>query len=66
MTRRELLQVGGAGLFGLSLSKVWAAEAAQPVFKARAKDAIRSNALTVACALFSSFSIDTSGSFTNG
>ena len=37
LTRRQLLQVGGAGLFGLSLPKVLAAEAAQPVRRARAK-----------------------------
>src|SRR5580704_19792973 len=37
LTRRELLQVGGAGLFGLGLPKVWAAEAARPAFRARAK-----------------------------
>lgn len=37
LTRRELLQVGGAGLLGLSLPKVWAAEAARPAHRARAK-----------------------------
>ncbi|HMC65381.1 MAG TPA: DUF1501 domain-containing protein [Gemmataceae bacterium] len=36
-TRRQLLQVGGAGLFGLSLPRVLAAETAQPAPKARAK-----------------------------
>jgi hypothetical protein len=40
LTRRELLQVGGAGLFGLSLPKVWAAEAAQPRPQARAKSVL--------------------------
>ncbi|MBI2826579.1 MAG: DUF1501 domain-containing protein [Planctomycetia bacterium] len=29
VTRRQVLQAGGAGLFGMSLSKVWAAEAQQ-------------------------------------
>ena len=38
MTRRTALQVGGAGLFGLSLPKVMAAEAATaPFIKGRAK-----------------------------
>src|SRR5262245_21663913 len=37
LTRRELLQVGGAGLLGLTLPKVWAAEAARSVQRARAK-----------------------------
>jgi uncharacterized protein (DUF1501 family) len=40
LTRRELLQAAGTGLFGLSLPKVWAAEAAQPVRKARAKSVL--------------------------
>jgi uncharacterized protein (DUF1501 family) len=40
LTRRELLQVGGAGLFGLSLPKVWAAEAVQPPRRTRAKSVI--------------------------
>lgn len=35
--RRELLQAGGAGLFGLTLPKVLAAEAARPVGSPRAK-----------------------------
>jgi hypothetical protein len=33
MTRREMLQIGGAGLFGLSLSKVLAAQQASIPFK---------------------------------
>lgn len=37
LTRRKLLQVGGAGLFGLSLPKVQAAESLQPPRVARAK-----------------------------
>jgi len=37
VTRRELLQAGGAGLFGLSLPRVLAAEAAQPNRRPRAK-----------------------------
>jgi hypothetical protein len=37
LTRRKLLQVGGAGLFGLSLPKVRAAESLQPPRDARAK-----------------------------
>lgn len=41
LTRRELLQAGGAGLFGLSLSKVLAAEAvARPFQNARAKSVL--------------------------
>src|SRR5215813_10506389 len=40
LTRRELLQAGGAGLFGLSLPKLWAAQAAQPTGKARAKSVL--------------------------
>ena len=36
LTRRQLLQVGGAGLFGLSLSKVLAAESAQAAGNAHA------------------------------
>ncbi|HIA19138.1 MAG TPA: DUF1501 domain-containing protein [Planctomycetaceae bacterium] len=40
LTRRELLQAGGAGLFGLSLPQVLAAEAAQQPTKARAKSVI--------------------------
>lgn len=39
-TRRELLQIGGAGLLGLGLPKLWAAETAQPVRKARAKSVL--------------------------
>src|SRR5688572_5265321 len=39
-TRRELLQAGGAGLFGLSLPSILAAEAAAPVGKARAKSVL--------------------------
>ena len=35
--RRELLQAGGAGLFGLTLPKVLAAESARPVGSPRAK-----------------------------
>jgi uncharacterized protein (DUF1501 family) len=37
LSRRKLLQVGGAGLFGLSLAKVLAAETAQPPRAPRAK-----------------------------
>lgn len=37
LTRRQLLEVGGAGLFGLSLSKVLAAEAVQSTRRPRAK-----------------------------
>lgn len=37
MSRRELLQVGGAGMLGMSLSKVWAAESVSPVLAAKAK-----------------------------
>ena len=37
MTRRELLQAGGAGLFGLGLSKLLAAESVQRAHNARAK-----------------------------
>lgn len=40
VTRRELLQVGGAGMLGLNLPKVWAAESASPPTKARAKSVI--------------------------
>jgi hypothetical protein len=37
LTRRQLLEVGGVGLFGLSLPGVLAAEAAQPTRRARAR-----------------------------
>src|SRR5438105_11591305 len=41
LTRRELLQVGGTGLLGLSLPKLWAAEAlTSPWQHARAKSVI--------------------------
>src|SRR5258707_80227 len=40
VTRRELLQAAGAGLFGLSLPRVLAAEAVQPARKARAKSVL--------------------------
>jgi hypothetical protein len=40
LTRRKLLQVGGAGLFGLSLPKVLAAEAVRPAAVPRAKSVI--------------------------
>lgn len=40
VTRRQLLQAGGAGLLGLSLPRVLAAEAAQPAENARAKSVI--------------------------
>ena len=40
LSRRELLQIGGAGLFGMSLPKVWAAEASGPARAARAKSLI--------------------------
>jgi len=40
LTRREALQVGGAGLFGLSLPKVLAAEEQAPFKNARAKSVI--------------------------
>src|ERR1041385_5541899 len=39
-TRRQILQAGGAGLFGLTLPKVLAAETAQPAERARAKSVI--------------------------
>src|SRR5581483_10449445 len=39
-TRRELLQAGGAGLFGLSLPKVLAGEAERPAGRARAKSVL--------------------------
>jgi hypothetical protein len=39
-TRRELLQAGGAGLFGLSLPRVLSAESSAPVGKARAKSVL--------------------------
>lgn len=37
MTRRQLLQAGGAGLFGMSLPRLLAAESAGPVVKPRAR-----------------------------
>lgn len=40
LTRRELLQVGGAGLLGLSLPRVWAAEAAQSERRGRARSVL--------------------------
>ena len=41
LTRREMLQAGGAGLFGVSLSRVLAAEgAAQPLTNGRAKSVL--------------------------
>src|SRR6186713_278988 len=41
MSRRELLQIGGAGLLGLCLPKVFAAEgAAAPFTKGKAKSVI--------------------------
>ena len=40
VNRRELLQVGGAGLFGMSLPKLLAAEDAQPIRNARAKSVV--------------------------
>ena len=40
LSRRKLLQVGGAGLFGLTLPKVLAAEEAARVIKPRAKSVI--------------------------
>jgi hypothetical protein len=41
LTRRELLQIGGAGLFGLSLPRLLAAEQAQPAFQnGRAKSVL--------------------------
>ena len=39
-TRRELLQIGGAGLLGMSLPKVLAAEESQPFTHAKAKSVI--------------------------
>jgi hypothetical protein len=39
-TRRQVLQAGGAGLLGLSLSKLFAAETSQPVRAPRAKNVI--------------------------
>src|SRR5438105_1672155 len=40
MTRRQLLQAGGAGLFGVSVPRVLAAEEAQPVRAPRAKSVL--------------------------
>src|SRR5207249_2028207 len=40
LTRRELLQAGGAGLLGLTLPKVLAAEEAQPPRRTRARSVI--------------------------
>lgn len=40
LTRRTLLQAGGAGLFGLTLPKLLAAEKAQPLASGRAKSVI--------------------------
>ena len=40
LSRRHLLQAGGAGLLGLSLPKLLAAEAVQPPVRARAKSVI--------------------------
>src|SRR5687768_7776136 len=40
VSRRKLLQVGGAGLFGLTLPKLLAAEEASPFRKPRAKSVI--------------------------
>jgi hypothetical protein len=40
LTRRELLQIGGAGLFGLSLPQLWAAEAIMPARSPRAKSVL--------------------------
>jgi uncharacterized protein (DUF1501 family) len=40
LTRRQLLQVGGAGLLGLSVPKVLAAEATQEARRARAKSVL--------------------------
>jgi len=40
LSRRRMLQVGGAGLFGLSMNKVWAAEELSPARVAKAKSVI--------------------------
>ena len=40
LTRRQLLKAGGAGLFGLSLPKVLAAEANQPARRGRARSVL--------------------------
>lgn len=40
VTRRELLQVGGAGMLGMSLPDVWAAESVATPLAARAKSVI--------------------------
>lgn len=40
LARRELLQIGGAGLLGLSLPRLWAAEAASEAHQARAKSVL--------------------------
>ena len=40
MSRRRLLEVGGAGMLGMSLPKIWAAELLQPIQAARAKQVI--------------------------
>ena len=39
-TRRELLQIGGAGMLGLSLPKLLAAESVSPSLVAKAKSVI--------------------------
>ena len=40
MSRRRLLEVGGAGMLGMSLPGIWAAESLQPIQAARAKQVI--------------------------
>ncbi|MEX0744397.1 MAG: DUF1501 domain-containing protein [Phycisphaeraceae bacterium] len=40
LSRRELLRVGGAGMLGLSLPKVWAAQAAPTTLPPRAKSVL--------------------------
>lgn len=40
VTRRELLQIGGAGMLGLSLPQVWGAESIAPPRAARAKSVL--------------------------
>ncbi len=40
LSRRRLLSIGGAGLLGLNLPRLWAAEANKPALRARAKSVI--------------------------
>jgi uncharacterized protein DUF1501 len=40
LSRRSMLSIGGAGLLGLNLPRLWAAEANKPALRARAKSVI--------------------------